>query len=76
MSTQTTDFDDYNFAPGDSYGFFCANSLIDVFQVLISVKVCNSSDDDSEDNWISLWNYFKANKKKVYVAFNEVSVFN
>ncbi|KAF7495274.1 Methionine synthase reductase [Sarcoptes scabiei] len=71
MSTQTTDFDDYNFAPGDSYGFFCANSLIDVFQVLISVKVCNSSDDDSEDNWISLWNYFKANKKKVYVAFNE-----
>ena len=63
------------FIPGDSFGFYSANLLIDVYQVIRSIKVkCSDfgdNDDDDDDDSILLWDYFKGNKKQVFVVLND-----
>ncbi|KAH7644757.1 methionine synthase / sulfite reductase-like protein [Dermatophagoides farinae] len=63
------------FVPGDSFGFYSANLLIDVYQVIRSIKVkCSvygDNDDDDDDDSILLWDYFKSNRKQVFVVLND-----
>ncbi|KAH9417985.1 hypothetical protein DERP_008239 [Dermatophagoides pteronyssinus] len=66
------------FIPGDSFGFYSANLLIDVYQVIRSIKVkCSDfgdNDDDDDDDSILLWDYFKGNKKQVFVVLNDKNI--
>lgn len=57
----------YQFAHGDAFGIYSSNLLIDVCQVLLSVKYQISKKDDE---WTLLWDYFKCNKK-IFVKLND-----
>lgn len=61
------------FVPGDSFGFYSANLLIDVYQVIRSIKVkcSNYGDGGDDDESILLWDYLKGNKKQVFVVLND-----
>lgn len=56
------------FVSGDSFGFYSANSLIDVYQVLTST-VIKCMDNDEE--LLLLWNYLKGNKKQAFIILND-----
>ena len=56
------------FIPGDAYGIYSSNLLDDVYQVLVSVLV---KDGANSDDSILLWDYFKVNKKQVYITLSD-----
>lgn len=69
------DDEEYEFSHGDAFGIYSSNLLIDVCQVLLSVRfpLSDTSSDEEEDQWTLLWDYLKCNRKTIFLKLNDVS---
>lgn len=68
VSSEEAPKEEVPFVPGDAFGIYSSNLLVDVHQVLVSVMVSTSSDGSDS---ILLWDYLKVTKKQVFITLSD-----